>query len=124
MHHGGPEIVNCGFVFDGVVAEVVGRTVNGSAFYAAAGHPDGEPVGVMIATIASLGKGRATEFAGPDDECFLKQASTAQILNECCDGLIDLVGHGGVAFLQFAVLIPRIGRTPRHQCRASGSLTR
>ncbi len=75
VQNGGPHVIDGAGVFDGVVAEVVGGSVDVAGLDAAAGHPDGETVGVVIAAIGSLGEGRATELAGPDDKGAVEQAA-------------------------------------------------
>lgn len=72
VEDGGPEVVHGAFVFGGVVAVFVGGAVDGAAFEAAAGHEDGEAVGVVVASGAALGEGGASEFAGPDDDGFVE----------------------------------------------------
>jgi len=47
-------------VLDGVEADFVGRPMGDAAFDAAAGHPDREAIGMMIATIGPLRGGRPT----------------------------------------------------------------
>ena len=48
VEEGGVEIVNVDGVFDGVKADVVGLAVGDAGFHAAASHPDGEGVRVVI----------------------------------------------------------------------------
>ena len=71
------EIVNVDWIFDGFEAEFVGGTVNVAAFDSAAGHPHGEAVVVVVATVdfALVGAGfwhfddwGTSEFAAPDDK--------------------------------------------------------
>ncbi len=68
VKHGGPHVIDGAGVFDGVVAEVVGGTVDVAGLDAAARHPDREAVRVVVATIGALGEGRATELASPHDK--------------------------------------------------------
>ena len=58
----------CATVLDGVVAEFVGRAVDRAALDAAAGQPDAEAVGIVIAAVAALRERRAAELAGEDDQ--------------------------------------------------------
>lgn len=75
VQHRSPHIIDGAGVFDSVVAEVVGGAVDVAGLDAATGHPDGEAVGVVIATITALREGRSAEFAGPDDERAVEQAA-------------------------------------------------
>src|SRR4051794_11118395 len=49
LQHGGMEVVDMDPVFDGLVAELVGRAIGEAAFHAAAREPDREAVMVVIA---------------------------------------------------------------------------
>ena len=57
----------------GAVAEVVGRAVGLAALDAAAGQPDAEAVGVVVAAVAALRAGRAAELAAPEDQRLVEQ---------------------------------------------------
>ena len=82
------EIVDVDFVLDGVKADVVAFSVSHPGLHAAAGHPDGVSVGMMIAAPlgavvkGALNEGRASEFAGPDDEGVFEKAARLQIADE------------------------------------------
>ena len=65
VEHGGVQVVHFDFVFDGLVAALVGGAVGEAGFDAAAGEPDGEAEGVVIAAVGPLGEGRAAELAAP-----------------------------------------------------------
>src|SRR6185503_1631839 len=75
------EVVDIDGVGDDVVAELVGFAVAHAALYAAAGHPEGEGVGVMVAAPlglvvdVALEERRASEFAAPDDQGVVEQAA-------------------------------------------------
>ena len=113
MEDGGPEVVDRGGLLDGVVAKVVGGTVDGASFEAAAGEPEGKPVRIVVAAIASLREGSAAKFSGPDDDGFIEQTALFKITKERGDGLINLTGHGAVAFFDVAVLVPGVGGSSR-----------
>ena len=89
VKHGGVEVVDLHFVFDGFVSPFVGRTVGHPGFYAAAGEPSGEAEGVVVAAIPSLSEGCSAEFTGPDDEGLLENAQFFQVGDESGDWLID-----------------------------------
>ena len=48
------QVVAVDFILDGFVAELVGRAVMHAALHAAAGHPDGEAVRVVVSALGSL----------------------------------------------------------------------
>ena len=79
VEHRGVEVVDFGFVLDRFVAVVVGLAVDGSPFDAAAGEPEAEAEGIVIAAVAALGERRATELAGKDDERFIEQPTLLEI---------------------------------------------
>ena len=68
MQHRGVQVVDFDLVLDRVVAELIGRPVHDAAPDAAAGHPDREPEGVVIAAVGALGKRGPAEFPAPDHE--------------------------------------------------------
>ena len=81
VEDGGVDVGDVVAVFDGVEAELVGFAVGDAAFDAAAGHPDGEAVGVVVASVAALGAGGSAELGGPDDEGFVEQAALFQVFD-------------------------------------------
>lgn len=109
VENSGPEIVNSAGIFGGVIAEFVGGAVDMAAFDATAGHPDGKAVRVVVAAVIALGEGSAAEFSSPDDEGVFEEAAGLEVLDECGDGLADLVAHFTVAFFEIAVVIPWVG---------------
>ena len=92
-----------------MVAKFVGGAVDCSAFNAAARHPDGETVRVVIPSIAALGERSAAKFARPNNEGFVEKSPGLEIFQQTADGLIDLEGHIAVTLFQSAVLVPGIG---------------
>src|SRR5207237_8140233 len=75
----GVQIVDVDLVLDGGVAEVVGGAVGVPALAAAPGDPRAEAARAVIAALAVLAGGRATEFTGPDDSGFNEQAAVFQV---------------------------------------------
>src|SRR3954451_11143942 len=53
-------------------AELIGRTMDDSAFNAAAGHPYRKTKRMMIAAVSILGARRAAELGCPNDQRFFK----------------------------------------------------
>ena len=76
MQRGGVKIVAIGRVLCSFEPEVVGATIDGTTFDAAAGHPGGKSSRVVIAAFAdTLSGGLTTKLAGADDECAIEQAA-------------------------------------------------
>lgn len=96
------EIVHVDFVLGDVEAKIVGLTVS-PGLGAASGHERGEGLGVVVAArLASEGwigfnHGSAAEFTAPDDEGFVKEAVSFEVLNESGGGLRGLfaIAFGG-----------------------------
>src|SRR5581483_4710333 len=80
MQDGGVQIVDMDPILDGVQANVVGFAVSNTPLDAAAGHPDREAVGIMIAARATLAHRRPAELAAPDDQRCLQQTASLQVL--------------------------------------------
>ena len=106
VQHGGVQVVDVDIlaVFQVAVAQFVGAAVGEPALDAAAGHPDGEAVDVMIAADA-LAHRRAAEFAAPDDQRVVEQAA-----------LLEVVHQGGAGLVH----VPRGRRSCRFRCRCDG----
>ena len=75
VQNGGMEIVYMHGVLGGGTAELVRRTIGKTRLHAAAGHPDGESVVVVVAAFLSFASGSAAEFTAPDDERFIEQST-------------------------------------------------
>ena len=54
VEHRRMQIIHVDPVFDGLVAELIGRAVMHAALHAAAGHPESEAVRIVIASDAAL----------------------------------------------------------------------
>ena len=100
------EIVNVYGIFAYVESEVVGRSVDVTAFDATAGEKHREGSIVVVAAIAALSHGRATEFAAPDDEGIVEKAAVLEVLDESGDGLVGVLAVFRERFVQTAVLVP------------------
>ena len=69
----------CIFFSTAAIAMLVGGAVAIAPFDAAAGHPHGEPVVVVVAAVVALRGRRAAEFAAPDDQRVLEHAALLQV---------------------------------------------
>lgn len=72
----GVEVVHVHFVLLGEVAKVIGRTVDDPRPDAAASHPNGEAVRVVVAAesrTAPLRHGGSAKFSTPDHQRFVEQ---------------------------------------------------
>ena len=91
VEDGGMQVADVVSVDDGLVAKFVGLTVARSGVDAAAGHPIGEALGVVVAaSVAALIDRLSPEFASPDDEGFLKQTALFEVGQQPGDGAVDL----------------------------------
>src|SRR5688572_17062149 len=95
-------------VLDRLVAEFVGRAVDIARLYAAAGEPDAEAVGVMVAAniLFVLNYGQTPHFAPPVDERGIQEAPPAKILHQRGRRTITLPAAQRQRFLDAAVVIP------------------
>ena len=98
--------------FDRRRAELVGHADAVAALDAAAGHPHGKAVGVVVAAgaLCVFGGRLAAEFASPDDQRFVEQAAPLQILQQPGDRLVGVAGVVGVVLDQVAVGVPVANR--------------
>ena len=117
---------------DGLEAEVVGRAVDGPALDPAAGHPDGEPVVVVVAAelggplAVQLDGGGPAEFAAPDDERVVEHPQRClRSVSSAAIGCVDLGGELAVVLLDLGVVgpraAPRRARAGRNGRRARGA---
>ena len=93
----------------GMKADLVGRSMSDTTFKPAAGHPDREPVRMVIATIGSLRAGCAAKLSRKDNDGLFQQSSPFQVLQKASDWAIDLAGKLCVTGLQIRMRIPRSG---------------
>ena len=104
------QVVDVYTIFHYVESQFVGLTDAGSRFDAAAGHPHGEGVGVMVAAVRSALDHRGTaEFAGTDDQRVVQHPALFEVCDERGDGLIDFPGQLRV-LLDVIVTVPRLAR--------------
>src|SRR5688572_9265215 len=107
MHDGGVEIVDMDLVLRGIKAEFVGFAHCHAGLNAATCEPHRETIWMMIAAIAAaLDHGGAAEFAAPNDQRFIEQATLLQILNQRCRSLVSIFAILLQIAHEVAVLIP------------------
>jgi len=108
VEDGGVDVVDVGFIDDGVVADLVGLAVADAAFDSTAGHPGGEAMGVVVA--AGFGgflcEGEPSEFAAPDDEGVFEEAALIEVGEESGDGGIGFAGELTVVSFDVVVAVP------------------
>ena len=113
-------------VFGDVEAEVIRLAIHRPRLDAAACHPHG--VGVLVVVTAGGGFGAvlvgtlaqrgAAEFTAPDHEGFIEQAALLEVAHECGHGLVHILGLGGEALLEAAVVVP-VGIKELHHAHAA-----
>ncbi len=107
MEEGGVEVVERVDVFDRTASEFVRFSVTGAAFDAGTGHPAGETVGVVIATLGAFLEHRhAAELRAPHHERVLEHPALGEIADEGGGGLVKDGSVTVVLCLQFVVSIP------------------
>src|SRR4029079_9923917 len=102
LQQGGVEVVDVHGVTGDVVSKVIRFAIDHAFLNAAAGHPDGEAAGVMVASeIAgrdvALAVGGTSEFAAPNDERFVEQPALFEIGDESGSALIGFLALLGKA---------------------------
>ena len=79
MQNGGVDVGDVMTILDGVEAKLVGRAMGDPPLEAAAGHPDRETEGMMIASVSPLRAGRAAKLGRPDDDRFIEQTTLFEV---------------------------------------------
>ena len=105
VQHRRVEIMNVDDVLLGVVTELVRSTVRETSPDAAARHPHGESLDVVVAA-GALCHRRAAELTAPDDESFVEHAALLEVLDQRGGSLIDVPGRLHDSVLDVAVVIP------------------
>src|ERR1041385_7809301 len=95
-------------VFDGMETEFVRSSVDDALLDARAGHPDGESVGIVVASVGALAARRSPKFSGPHDERVLEHAALFEIFQQTGDGFVNFGGLLGVTLLQIFVGVPGV----------------
>src|SRR5688572_32861106 len=91
MHDGGVEIMDMDFVLCGIKAEFVRFPHGHSRLNAAPRQPHGKTVWMMIATIAAaLDHWSPAEFAAPNNQRFIQQATLLEIFDQCGRSLVGV----------------------------------
>ncbi len=83
------EIVHFEGIHGRFVSPLIRFSVGDTAPNPAAGHPDAEPVFVVIAAVGALRERRSAEFTRPHNQRFVEQPGLFQITEQRGDGLID-----------------------------------
>ncbi len=97
MEDGGVEVVHVDGPLHHLAPEFVGFTEGESWFHAGAGEPDGEGIGIVVATSAIFfGVRGASEFAAPPDQRVLEKPALFQVHEQAGDGFVDGGGMVGV----------------------------
>ena len=102
VEDGGLEVMDVNFVGGDFEAEVVAGAVGVAGFETAAGHHDGEDVGVVVATEvfafggAAFAEGCAAEFPTPDNESVFEESALFEVSDEGGDRFV----HGRTFVLQ------------------------
>ncbi len=112
MQDRGVDVSHVDFVFDDVEAHLVRRAQGDAAFDAAAGHPHGESLRMMIAPHAAterhagLDHRRAAKFTAPHDERAVEQAALFEVFDQRGAGLVGVLAVVAHVALDVAVRVP------------------
>src|ERR1051326_7159304 len=82
----GVEIVNADHLFDGLVAEVVGRAVHVALLESAASKPEREAMPIVVATVLALGHGQPAELTRPEHDGVIEKTALLEVKQR---GLLD-----------------------------------
>ncbi len=106
VEEGGVEVVDVDGVLDGLVAVVVGAAEGEAGLGTAAGHPEGEALGIVVASVGFPAVGGAAEFAAPDDERVVEETAGAEVVEECGDGAVNGAAVAAKGGFEVLVLVP------------------
>src|SRR5262249_41491918 len=96
-------------ILDGMEPKRIGGPVHDAALDPAARQPHAETIGMVVASVGTLGAGRSAKFRAPDHERLVEQSAPPYVLTRRADGLMDLSAQGTVPRLEAAVRIPGTG---------------
>jgi hypothetical protein len=108
MQHGGMKIVDGHWLRGCLVTPVVRRSVGYARPDAAARQPGRESKLIVIASVAALRKGRPAEFAGKDDEGFVKKTTLPEVGKEPGNRLINRAGIVSMIPEEIAMGVPAL----------------
>ena len=103
VENGGLEVVDVYPLVNGGETELVGSPIAHAALYAAARHPDGISVVVVVPALLSLRSGSSSEFSTPDDEGLVQQSPGLEILDKGGDALVAGIRKGLVSSRDIAM---------------------
>src|SRR5947209_3927739 len=96
-------------VLDGLEAEFITGTEGDPRLDPAAGHPEREGIGVMVAAVgAALDHRRPAELAAPDDEGVVEEPALFEILHQSRGRLVGVRAVLLEVGDEVAVLVPRL----------------
>src|SRR5256885_13789905 len=110
MQQGCMKIMHVDFILDDIETKLIGSAEGDARFDAAAGHPHGEGLGMMVAAqlAACIGialNHRSTaELPTPKHERIIQQAALLEVLDERGAGLVSFAGLIFHPFMDFAVM--------------------
>src|SRR6185369_14352100 len=105
------QIVNMDRILGHVIGVIIGFTKPSAGLDPATGQPHGETAWMVISPIiilrqVTLAVHGPAEFPAPDHQRIVKQATSFEILNQRCCGLIGGLTLSGKIAREFPVLIP------------------
>ena len=112
VQHRGMEVVDGNGILSHSPADFIRRPIGLAAFGAASRHPKGKRKRMMISTrigfasVSIFSQGCASEFGPPDDQRAFEKSPLFQVLQQCCDRLVDNPGVVTQILIEVAVLVP------------------
>jgi hypothetical protein len=81
VEKGGVEVVDVDGVFDRLGAMVVGASMRMPSAETASGHPDREPLMIVVAAVVLAAVGGAAELASPEHHGVVQEAAGGEVLD-------------------------------------------
>src|SRR5262249_50307084 len=101
-------------ILGGLEAEIVSRAVGQAAAHAAAGHPHGVSVRIVIAAVACFRDRGSAKFSAPDDQRLVEQPAPLQIANQSRRGAIHVRTAVAELFIDVLVIVPGLAGTVKY----------
>jgi len=114
-HDGCVQVMDVDNVFNGFESKLIGGSVHISTSNTASGHPHGEAVVVVIASVdlSSVGTGfgqlhgrGASEFAAPDNESIFEHAPLFEVGQQSSNGLVAFTRESSMILFNVVVVVP------------------
>src|SRR5258708_40193729 len=98
MKNGGMEVMNVDLVFHCRETKLICGPVNVAAADAAAGHPHGKPIMIVVSAteLRKFGNRRSAEFTAPEHQGGVQHSPLLQVAQKSAQGLVPGLGQFSV----------------------------